>query len=272
MTNIKLSVNAPLKQIKTLEELGYNCIEPSNTDIMKMQPAEFEAYAKELDGSRISCMVIDNPIPCSVSFSSKEWDIDDWDEYLTLSAIRAKRLHAKYWCFGNGSSRFLPENPDEAQWTMIHFYGAVRRCCDIGAKYGIDVIVEPLGPSVTNYLMTVEDTVVFLNELDRPNAYTMIDYRWEQEQGRPISETEKYADRIVHAHIDNPGTDYKGQKIRKPQSRSDGFDYGEFMEFIKSDLFHGVVSIEANCYNDYGEDLREALEVYKAYGILPENA
>ena len=43
MKRIPLSVNAPLGNIKTLERAGYDCIEPSNTDIAAMEEAEILA-------------------------------------------------------------------------------------------------------------------------------------------------------------------------------------------------------------------------------------
>lgn len=122
------------------------------------------------------------------------------------------RLGAKYWCFGNGTSRALPGEAEADARVMENFRAAVLLCADITSEHGISVIVEPLGPSVTNYLTSVAETAEYVRGLGRENIFTMVDYRWEHEQDRPISELYHNAELIVHAHIDSPATDYKRQK------------------------------------------------------------
>lgn len=269
MKRVKLSLNAPLRELPVVEKAGYDCIEPSNTDIMKMTPYDFLQAKKALQNSPVECTVVDNPIPCSVSFSDSSFDIRAWVDYLKLSAERAKSLGAVYWCFGNGASRMLPDDENERVKTMVTIYGAVCMCADIAKEAGMKVIVEPLGPSVTNYLNTVPETVAFVDELNRTNVTAMVDYRWEYEQRRPNSDLYQYADRIAHAHIDNPGTDYFSQKIRKVQSLDDGFDYTEFLDFIKSYSFRSILSIEANSFTDYEREVTEAIHFYRAHDIIP---
>ena len=269
MKKVKLSVNAPLSAIDVLERCGYDLIEPSNTDIAAMTGEEFAAAASALKSSALRCEVIDNPIPCSVSFSSDGWSLEEWDGYLKLSAGRAAALGARYWCFGNGSSRVLPGTPEADERVKAAFRAAVEKCADVAEKYGFSVIVEPLGPSVTNYLLTVSETADFVRSLGRSNVYTMVDYRWEYEQSRPVSELYDNAALIAHAHIDDPSTDYKNAKIRRVQSLGDGFDYSEFLDFIKSGSFTGAVSIEANTFTDFERDAAGAIEFYRHYGIEP---
>ena len=271
MKYIPLSVNAPLGNIEALERTGYDCIEPSNTDIAAMEEAEFLSAAESLEASRLRCEVIDNPIPCSVSFAAEDWELASWEDYLRLSAKRTVRLGAKYWCFGNGTSRVLPGGAEADARVRANFRAAVLLCADIAAEHGIFVIVEPLGPSVTNYLTSVAETAEYVRALDRANIFTMVDYRWEHEQRRPVSELYENAELIVHAHIDCPATDYAGQKIRRVPSAEDGIDYGEFLDFIKSEAFNGVLSIEANCFENYERELAAAMEFYAAHGICPES-
>lgn len=271
MKHIPLSVNAPLGNIKALERTGYDCIEPSNTDIAAMEEAEFLSAAESLEASRLRCVVIDNPIPCSVSFAAENWELASWEDYLRLSAKRAVRLGAKYWCFGNGTSRALPGEAEADARVMENFRAAVLLCADIASEHGISVIVEPLGPSVTNYLTSVAETAEYVRGLGRENIFTMVDYRWEHEQDRPISELYDNAELIVHAHIDSPATDYKRQKIRRVPSAADGVDYSGFFDFVKSGAFRGVMSIEANSFDDYEADLASALCFYARYGIAPES-
>ncbi|GEM_PF-252899 len=269
MEKVKLSVNAPLSAIDVLERCGYDLIEPSNTDIAAMTQDEFASAASTLASSTVKCEVIDNPIPCSVSFSAPDWALEKWDGYLKLSAERAVALGAKYWCFGNGSSRTLPDDTDAVKRVKANFLAAVEKCADAASRCGLSVIVEPLGPSVTNYLLTVKETAEFVRSIGRSNVFTMVDYRWEYEQGRPVSDLYENAPLIVHAHIDNPDTDYRNTKARKIQTLHDGFDYSEFLDFIKSESYRGALSIEANTFGDFEREAAEAIDFYLHYGIDP---
>lgn len=269
MKKIKLSINAPLSSIATVDRCGYDLIEPSNTDIAAMEEDEFAYAAAALEASSLSCEVIDNPIPCSVSFSSPDWNLERWDSYLGLSASRAVALGAKYWCFGNGSSRMLPDDKCAGEAVKANFRAAVEKCADIAERYGFSVIVEPLGPSVTNYLLSVDDAAGFVRSLGRDNVFTMVDYRWEYEQGRPVSDLYDNAELIVHAHIDNPATDYKNTKARRIQTLHDGFDYSGFLGFIKSEGYHGALSIEANTFDNFEREAAGAMDFYSYYGIEP---
>ena len=268
MKKVLLSMNASMDKLRAVKKAGFDCIEPSNTDLMEMSRESFDKAAEELKKSALKCTVIDNPIPCAVSFSDTEWNPDDWNEYLQESGKRAKKLRASYWCFGNGSSRMLPEDGRLSELTKKNFTETVLRCADTAAEYGLSVIVEPLGPSVTNYLQTVEETAEYVASLGRENIFTMVDYRWEYEQNRSVEDLYRYADRIVHAHLDNPGTDYLNKKERKIQSLNDGIDYTEFLDFVKSDCFNGIVSIEANCFEDYEREICDVMDFYAHYGII----
>ncbi|MBQ6621781.1 MAG: sugar phosphate isomerase/epimerase [Mogibacterium sp.] len=264
MSKVKLSVNAPLENAGILKAAGYNYIEPSNVVMSALRAYEFQVRLEEFQKTGVKCRVIDNPLPFVPSFSAPDWRITDWIAHLEISAKRAKALGAEYWCFGNGVSRALKDDKPRG---ISMYYEAVKACREIGGEQGIKVIVEPLGPSVTNYLQTVEDVVAMIDEAGWKDVYTMVDYRWQQEQDRSIDELYRYADRIVHAHIDDPGTDYAGQKVRRVQKLNDGFDYTDFMEFIKSDSFSGIMSIEANTFDDYVADLKAAMELYHHFGI-----
>lgn len=268
LARVKLSVNASLDRIPVLESAGYDLIEPSNTDIAAMGEGDFAAAVSALRESALACEVIDNPIPCSVNFSDPAWRLDDWEEYLRLSAGRAAALGARFWCFGNGASRFLPGQPEADERARANFREAVLRCADIAAEGGFGLIVEPLGPSVTNYLTTVAETAQFVRSLGRENVYTMVDYRWEYEQARPAADLYDNAPLIAHAHIDDPATDYKNLRQRRVQ-RLGGLDYAPFLDFIKSERFTGALSIEANCFEDYERELAGAMDFYAHYGIAP---
>lgn len=265
MYKVKLSVNAPLKNSSILRRTGFSHIEPSNTDLMQMTSLDFEKAAEDMKENGLLCQVIDNPIPCSVSLSDPAWDIRKWMSYLKQSGIRAQALGAKYWCIGNGASRMLGDDPARV---MNNFYEMVDVCAEVGGAYGLDMIVEPLGPSVTNYLLNLEETAAFVKEIGQKNVFTMVDYRWEYEQGRPIADLYRYAELIVHAHIDDPRTDYAGTKMRRPPASDDGVNYSPFLDFIKSDAFAGALSIEANTFDDYEGDLVKAMELYRANEIV----
>jgi sugar phosphate isomerase/epimerase len=52
---------------------------------------------------------------------------------------------------------------------------AIRRAADTGARQGTRLVIEPINRYETNFLQTIDDTLAFLEEVDRPNVGILAD-------------------------------------------------------------------------------------------------
>ena len=164
----------------------------------------------------------------------------------------------------------LPDDTDAVKRVKANFLAAVEKCADAASRCGLSVIVEPLGPSVTNYLLTVKETAEFVRSIGRSNVFTMVDYRWEYEQGRPVSDLYENAPSDCSCTHRQPLIQTTGiQRRAKYKPFTTGFDYGEFLDFIKSESYLGALSIEANTFVDFEREAAEAIDFYLHYGIEP---
>lgn len=264
MKHILLSCFGYFCNLDDIAAAGYDLIELHNRELMDMDEKQFLMAKKQLDQSPVSCLVVNNPLPLDVQIASPEFDIEFYTRYLQKGARRVSALGAKYWNFGNGFARTLPPNDPRANDKLMHVFDLMS---EIAQEHGLRVLVEPLAKSITNKWNTLEETMAFIRESTHQNLDTFVDMRWQLEEKQSYDDLYRYSDQIVHAHIDNPNTDYAHKKIRIVPKLNDGYDYSGFLDFIKSPCYHGALSIEALTFQNFYQDICSSMELFHAHGI-----
>lgn len=262
---MKLSCFGRLSDLEAIERAGYDCAELQVREIVELSEDEFRAAVKKVKSLDITCEVFDNPIPLDVRIPVPEFDLKYWTEYLKKGAYRTAELGARYYVFGNGRSRSLPMEGDinSAYNKLMDFLNIL---CDVTAEYNITVLLEPLAPSLSNFINSIPEAVEFIEKFGRYNLKTMCDYRWLVAAGRPIEDIINYEKYVKHIHIDNPLPEFP----RRPMpSLSDGHDYAPLINALKKICYKGIISIEANTFENYEEDIKKGIEFFKHFGIVP---
>ncbi|WP_434310226.1 sugar phosphate isomerase/epimerase family protein [Hominifimenecus sp. rT4P-3] len=251
-----------------MKAAGYHEIELHIWEIEEMSDSTLQGLKRLFSENDFRCRVADNPLPLTRRIAASDFHLSDFKDNLKKSADRSAQLGIQYWNFGNGYARhLLPDVPDAEK----KIKEAVYWIAELTLEYQISLLLEPIGHTITNYWNTLPQVVCFLKEMNLPHVRAMVDLRWQLDEGRPISELYEYAGWIDHAHIDNPFTDYAGKKIRTIPRLTDPYDYKEYLDFIKSDSYHGSLSIEALTFSDLEKELREALDFFGFYGMASRN-
>jgi len=266
MKNIKLGCFGYFRNIEDIAEAGYDFIEMHTSEILSLDEKSFLAFKKRLKESPITCDVVNNPFPLNCSITRPEFNQEEFRDKIYLAAERIRLLGAKYWNFGNAYSRALPEGGEKEE-AYQKFLKAFLMVCDAAEMNGIIVVLEPLARCLTNNLTTLPAVVQFMEKMQFPSVKTMIDMRWQVAEKRPMEEIYDYAPYIVHAHIDNPDTDYAVKKIRCTPKAEDPYDYTEFLDFAKSESYSGGLSIEANTFDNFYKEIRDAIGFFSRHGI-----
>lgn len=261
---IPLGCFGTIHNLDDIAAAGYDFIEMHNHELIEMDADQFSRAQARLEASPIFCLVVDNPLPLKLRIASPEFDIDFYAEYLKKGARRTAALGARYWNFGNGFARTIPTDDTKAKDKLMRVFD-LTACT--AYEYGLQLLVEPLAKSITNQWNTLEETVAFIRSSTHPNLDTFVDMRWQLEERHNFDDLYCYADHIVHAHIDNPFTDYVHDKIRVVPRVNDGYDYSDFLSFIRSDYFHGALSIEALTFSNFYLDICSAMELFHAHKI-----
>jgi len=262
---MRLSCFGTTKDLEAIARAGYDCAELQVREIVELSEEDFKAVLRKLKGLDITCEVFDNPIPLDVRIPVPEFDLKYWTEYLKIGAYRTAELGARYYVFGNGRSRSLPKEGDVkgAYEKLMTFLNIL---CDITAEYNITVLLEPLAPTLSNFINSIPEAVDFIEKFGRYNLKTMCDYRWLVAAGRSVDDILNYEKYIKHIHIDNPTTEFPKRPM---PSLEDGHDYAPLINALKKICYKEIVSIEANTFTNYEEDIKKGLEFFKHFGIVP---
>ena len=140
----------------------------------------------------------------------------------------------------------------------------MRMLADIAATRGITVLIEPLGPQVSNVVLSIPEAIAYAQEIDRPNLGTFLDYRWFVDRKHPFKLIEEYGPYIQHVHIDNPVSPFPKRVIPR---LDDGHDYSNLFNALEKINYQGIISVEANTFSDFDQDLCDAIAFFEAYGI-----
>jgi sugar phosphate isomerase/epimerase len=263
--NPKLGMFGSTKDIEAVSVAGYDCIEMQVNEIVKLDEAGFIEACKRLNDSAIVCEVLDNPVPLDQVIADESFDFDFYKNYLKIGAERASQMGVKYYIFGNGKTRSLPTSGDieKAKQKNLLF---MRMLADITAKQGITILLEPLAPRVSNVIQSIAEALDYAKLSERPNIGTFLDYRWFLAMNHPVQDIEKYGHHIRHVHMDNPLTEFPRRLIPRVD---DGHDYSPFFKALKSIHYDGIISIEANTFSNYEQDLQDGLSFFKNFGFIP---
>ena len=247
------------KDVEAISAAGYDCIEMHMREIMSLEESAFNLLLQKLNQTVLACEVLDNPVPLDQSIANDSFDLDYYEKYLTFGAARAARLGVKYFIYGNGFTRSLPKEGDleNARQKSLRF---MRLLADITAEQDITILIEPLAPTVSNIIHSIPEAVAYVQSVNRPNLGTFLDYRWFLDRQHPYVMIEEYASHIKHIHIDNPEHPFPTRLVPK---LDDGHNYDKFFETLNKINYGGIISIEANTFKDYQQDLLDGLNFLK---------
>ena len=140
----------------------------------------------------------------------------------------------------------------------------MRMLADVAAERDITVLIEQLAPRVSNVVQSIPEALKYIDEIGKPNVDTFLDYRLFVDRQHPYSMIVEFANHIRHVHIDNPLTPFPQRVIPRVD---DGNDYSPFFDALQNIDYQGIISVEANTFTDFTQDLRDGISFFKAFGI-----
>ncbi|MDF2531903.1 MAG: endonuclease [Clostridia bacterium] len=262
---MRLSHFGYLKDLEDIAAAGYDCAELHIREIMGLEDVEYKAALKKVKDLALPCEVYDNPIPLDVVIADPAFDMAHWKEFLKKGAYRTSEMGARYYVFGNGRTRRLPVEGDvkRAHDQLMEFMDIM---CDIAAEHNITVLLEPLGPSFSNFINSIPEAVDFIDSFGKHNLKTFCDLRHLVAINGDLEDIVKYEKYIKHIHIDYPNSNFPERFI---PSLEDGFDYAPFLNVLKKICYKEIISIEAATFKNFKVDIAGGIQFFKAHDIHP---
>lgn len=265
---MRLSSFGFVKDIDVIARQGFDSIEMHYKEIIPMDEGEFRLACKKIKDSPITAEVFNNPLPLDKQIISTDFKLKDYKDHMKKGSYRAAEMGARFCNFGNGRTRSLPIDGSDEE--LISSRSKIVECiamlCEINAEYNITVLLEPLSPVVSNFILNIPEALALAKELGLYNLKPFVDLRWFVDEKRPYEEIITYADQIKHIHIDNPLPAFPTRYIPRI---SDDFDYSPLLNTLKKICYKGIISCEANVFEDFESDLKDLMSFFNHYDIYP---
>lgn len=253
-----------LNQVEAIAEAGYDNAELHIWEIMSLEEDAYKAAKKKLSDIGLDYEVFDNPLPLDQVVADPDFDVAYYKEYLKRAVERTAEMGARYFVFGNGKTRSLPK--EHAQEAEKKNKDLMVFLCEEALQANITIMMEPLHESISNVVLSIPEAYDYAKELGCRNLKTLLDFRWFVKGERPYSDIINYADFIKHVHIDNPLYPFPERHV---PMQNDGYDYTKLLDTLKAIGYKGIISFEANTFEDFKTDIKKGLELLKVNGITP---
>lgn len=253
-----------LNQAEAIARAGYDDVELHIWEIMSLDDEEYQAAKRKLRDIHIDCEVFDNPLPLDKIVADDDFDVEYYKEYLRKAVGRTAEMGARYFVYGNGKTRSIPE--EKAEEARKKNDDMIVFLCDEALKANITIMMEPLHRSISNRVLSIPEAFEYAQKLGCRNLKTLLDFRWFIAGGHSYDDIVKYADFIRHVHVDNPLYAFPERHV---PMEGDGFDYTRLFDTLKSIAYKGIISYEANTFSDFDTDIRKGLELLRKNDITP---
>jgi hypothetical protein len=158
---------------------------------------------------------------------------------------RCKAASINMIIWGSGGSRRVPPGFDHVR-AKEQFISIARKVAIQAGKYGIDIVLENLNHTETNFINRVSEIISIAEAVDQPNFRICVDiYHMLMEGEGPdiISKTGKY---LVHCDI--------AEKEGRTPPGTHGDDFTPYLKVLKQVGYKGKITLECN-WSDVGTQL-----------------
>jgi len=129
----------------------------------------------------------------------------------------------------------MPKNEDKTK-AKERFLYAIRECADFAKKFGTEILLEPVNRYETNFINSVEEAIIILDEINRENVKIMPDiYHMNIEDASIVSSLEKARNKISYIHFADSNRLAPGQGH---------IDFKSIVNTLKKIGYDGFVTVE----------------------------
>lgn len=181
-------------------------------------------------------------------------------EFARTAFRRAKQAGVEYIVFGSGGSRNIPEGFSREEATA-QFVSLLKKMAPIAGEYNVVVVLEPLRSGETNFINTVSEGAVIVEEVGHPNFRLLADiYHMLMEDEGPESII-NHAHLLKHMHI--------AEKEGRAVPGTHGEDFTPYFDAMRKVGYSGMISIEGR-WENMEEQAPSAIAIMKQQMGLAE--
>lgn len=251
---MKIGVCTSADKLDLLEKLGYDQIELNIGAISEMNEEELAALKKQLAGRKIRAVSANCMLHGSLPQLCQDVGLAKLRAYLAMVMPKLKYLGITTAVFGSGWHRRMPDDmSNEKRRELISKLLTVME--GEARENGITVAIEPLNKKETNMLLTTDEAMGYIRELELPNLKLLVDLYHFYCEGESLDRIYEYGPYIKHVHIVEPS--------RRTFMRSgDAYDYSVFLKALRDVGYDGALMFEGGG-DDYDTGIAETYSVLR---------
>ncbi len=197
------------KQFKHIADCGYDYIEMNFALIARASDEEFAEMKAGIAECGLLAEATNGHFPGDFKLYSygENGDAADFSEvekrvreYNERGFARASELGIRVAVVGSGGARKIPEGMKQAV-AEEQFARVLEICGEVAAKYGAEIVIEPLNRNETNFINSLEDGIRMCKKVDHPSVFVLNDFYHSNIENEPI-ESLAHAEKLLkHVHI-----------------------------------------------------------------------
>lgn len=251
---MKIGVCGGVERLEYLENLGYDQLELNIGAISRMDEKELADLKQKIEGRKIQVKSGNCMFHGDLPQVYQDAGLEKIRAYLAMVMPKLKYLGITTAVFGSGWHRRMPEDiPREKQHEIIRELLTVME--GEARKNGITVVVEPLNQKETNVLLTTQEAMGYIKELELPNLKLLVDLYHFYCEGEPLDRIYEYGPYIKHVHIVEPTR----RDYMRPE---DEYDYSAFVKALREVGYDGALMFEGGL-GDYDTGIRATYPVLR---------
>ena len=180
-------------------EAGYDYSEATVGMIMQLSEEELQDLAARRRAGTFHLEACNSFIPPRLKIAAGQMR-EELRAYVEEAMRRLSLLGVDIVVFGSGGARRIPEEIsfEEGMEEICHFLGM---CNEIGLKYGVTVVIEPLNHTETNCILSVAEGAEIARKLDLPRVKLLADAFHMFMENEKFDVLEREGDLLYHTHI-----------------------------------------------------------------------
>ncbi len=163
-------------QLADAKAAGYAYAEMAVTGVLipEASEAEFAPNREKVLASPIPVEAFNCFVPGHIKVTGPEVNLDHVEAYMEVALRRTHECGASIVVFGSGGARAMPEGFPKPK-ARVQYLDAVRIAGDIGEKYGVTIVLEPLLARADNLFNYVSEGMAFVDALEHPRVKLLTD-------------------------------------------------------------------------------------------------
>ncbi len=257
-----ICINGDTSLIAKTKEYGYDYVEIALFEFAKFSDEKIEELRAEMQELGIwaetaNCFFFGFE---KGDLTSENIDFAAIEEYVRMAFGKASRLGLKVAVIGSGAARSILDESKREEGEE-NFAKVLRLAGDIGAEFGIKIVIEPLNQKECNEINTVAEGIAMCQRANHPNVAVLADFFHVAMSGEGLDTIRTCGDVLQHVHI---ARGYEDRNM--PIKPEDAADVAAWAAALKENGYNDRISLEGGMWNDWDGTaikMRKVLEAFE---------